>query len=253
MQQETARFVAYAVLDDDGTLATLLQASYTFLDATLASYYGIAGVDASEPVLVELAPADHRAGLLAQGALLAALGKYTTTAPVQRGKFVREKLLCQPMPPPPDNVDFEPPIDDPNATLREHYAEHSANPECAACHRLLDPIGFGFEEYDGAGRWRAEEHGFPIDASGELVGTDVDGTFDGVAGLAERLAQSTVVHECYATQMFRYALGRLESNRDGCALADLRAAFVDDGDIRSLLLAIATAPAFRQLRPAEEV
>ncbi|HET6585488.1 MAG TPA: DUF1592 domain-containing protein [Nannocystaceae bacterium] len=253
MLEETQRFAADVVLVDDGRLATLLGGRYTFVDATLAAYYELGGVDAGdEPVRVELAPDQPRGGLLAHGALLAVLGKYGTTAPVQRGKFVRETLLCQPMPPPPDNVDFDPPSDDPDATMRERYAEHSANPSCAACHRLIDPIGFGFEAFDGAGRWRADEHGLPIDASGELVGTDVDGPFVGTAELADRLAMSRVAHDCWTTQMFRWALGRAETEADECTLERLRERFAEDGDVRALLVEITRTPAFRSVRPAEE-
>ncbi len=249
MLLETRRFVAHAVLVDDGRLATLLGARWTFLDATLAEYYGIAGVDATgEPVRVELDPGVPRGGLLMQGALTATLGKYATTAPVARGKFVRERLLCQPLPPPPDDVDFEPPTDDPDATMRERYAEHSTNPQCAGCHALIDPIGFGFEAYDGAGLWRADEHGVPIDASGTLVGTDVDGDFDGAAELATRLADSRLVHDCFATNAFRYALGRAETIADDCTLGELRERFAEDGDVRALLVDITRSVAFRSVR-----
>jgi hypothetical protein len=253
MLQETQRFAAHAVLVDDGRLATLLTARYTFLDTELASYYGIAGVDTTElPEKVDLAADDPRGGLLMHGSLTAALGKYATTAPVQRGKFVRERLLCQTLPPPPDDVDFEPPMDDPDATMRERYAEHSENPQCAACHELIDPIGFGFEAYDGAGRWRAEEHGLPVDASGVLVGTDVDGPFVGAAELATRLAASRMVHDCFATNMFRYALGREESSDDACTLGELHERFAADGDVRSLLVDITRSAAFASVRFAQE-
>jgi hypothetical protein len=155
------------------------------------------------------------------------------------------KLLCQTLPPPPDDVDFEPPDIDPDATARERYAEHTQSPECAACHMLMDPIGFGFEHYDGAGAWRAVENGFPIDASADLVGTrDADGPFDGVEALAEKLAASEEARDCVATQWFRYAYGRQEADDDACTLAWLQQRF-DGGDVRELILALTQTDAFR--------
>jgi hypothetical protein len=223
----------------------LLLGSYTFLDATLASYYGITADVGEQLVRVELPAGSHRGGFLRMGALHAALGKYATTAPVLRGKFVRTKLLCQTLPPPPDNVEFEPPDVDPDATARERHSEHTQSPECASCHVLMDPIGFGFEHYDGAGAWRAVENGFPIDASGDLVGTqDADGPFDGVDALAERLAGSEEARACLVTQWFRYAYGREVTHRDACTLESLDDAFAD-GDVRELVLAPVQTDAFR--------
>jgi hypothetical protein len=251
MRAEAERFAADVVLQGDGSWATLLFGGHTFLDAKLAQYYGIAMQLGEELERVELPPEAHRGGLLRSGALHAALGKYATTAPVLRGEFVRTQLLCQTLPPPPDNVEFEPPDVDPDATARERYSEHTANAECAACHALMDPIGFGFEHYDGAGGWRAVENGFPIDASGELVGTrDIDGPFDGVEGLASKLAQSEEARACVVTQWFRYAHGREEADDDACTFQWLEERF-EGGDVRELILALTQTDAFRFVKVVE--
>jgi hypothetical protein len=250
---EARMFVAEAVLHDDGTLAGLVRAKYTFADATLADYYGLAQTLGSTPSRVELGDGDHRGGLLRLGGLLAALGKFGATAPVQRGKFVRQQLLCEALPPPPDDVDFEPPTVDPDATARERYEQHSASPECSGCHARMDPIGFGFEHYDGAGAWRGLEHGLPIDDRGLIVGLDARGdvAFAGALGLADELLASGRLHDCVALHTFRYALGREESLEDACALDELRASFREDGDLRGLVIAIAGSDAFRTVRAAE--
>ena len=245
MRVEAERFATDVVLHGDAAWATLLLGRHTFLDATLARYYGITAPVGDAMTRVALPEDSHRGGFLRMGALHAALGKYATTAPVLRGKFVRTKLLCQTLPPPPDNVEFEPPDVDPDATARERYSEHTESVECASCHVLMDPIGFGFEHYDGAGAWRAVENGFPVDASGDLVGTqDADGRFDGVEDLAERLAGSEEARACLVTQWFRYAYGREVTERDACTIASLDQAFAD-GDVRALILAIVQTDAFR--------
>src|SRR6185369_597035 len=131
---------------------------------------------------VELDP-HQRAGFLTQGAFLATHAKPNQTSPVHRGKFVREQLLCTVPPPPPANLQIKPPSLNPLLSTRERFAEHAQNSFCASCHKLMDPIGLGFESFDGVGRFRTTEYDIPIDDSGELIGTDVDGTFTGAAAL----------------------------------------------------------------------
>jgi len=116
----------------------------------------------------------------------------------------------------------------------------------------MDPIGFGFEHYDGIGRYRATESGLPVDGSGELTGTDVDGKFDGAVALAGMLAQSAEVQTCYATQWFRFGYGRGETDADGCSLNALTTQFAaTGGDVRELLVALTQTDAFRYRRQGE--
>jgi hypothetical protein len=132
---------------------------------------------------------------------------------VQRGKFVREQLLCQLLPPPPPDVDTTPPDPDPNATTRERFQQHRAEARCDSCHRLLDNLGFGLEAFDYLGRFRSEENGMPVDATGVVVDAgdpSLDGAFDGALELTSKLAQSPQVEACLATQWFRYTMGRAE-------------------------------------------
>src|SRR5204862_6964201 len=102
------------------------------------------------------------------------------TSPVHRGKFVREQLLCTDLPPPPNDLIIKAPDLDPNLTTRQRFTQHAASDACASCHHLMDPIGLGFESFDGAGQYRATEAGQAIDDSGEVLDSDVPGVFHGL-------------------------------------------------------------------------
>ena len=249
---EIDAFIEHVIWEDDGTVASLLTAPYTFVDDALAAYYdlpapGGAGLQQVTPVGRDVA------GVLTQGAMLAVQAKPHETHPIARGLFVREQLLCTIPPPPPPDLDIVPPPVDPTATTRERYEQHRNDPACSGCHNLMDPIGFGLETFDGSGRWRTTENGLAIDAAGELAGTDVDGPFVGAAELGARLAGSQMVNDCVSTQWFRYGYGRTESpEQDACSMAQLRERFAAGGfDIKELLVALTQTDAFL-FRPAVE-
>ncbi|HZO16485.1 MAG TPA: DUF1592 domain-containing protein, partial [Polyangiaceae bacterium] len=242
LRQETNRFIEHVLLEGDGTLHTLLRADYSFMNATLAAHYGVSGAAGEELEMVPLDATRH-SGLLTHASLLSTLAGPTETSPVRRGKFVRERFLCQTLPPPPPDVMITLPEKDPTATTRERFAQHTEDPMCASCHQLMDPIGFGFEHYDAVGVWRDQENDLPIDASGEMVGFDA--SFDGVTELAELLASSEEVRSCLVTQWFRYAYGRAEVDDDTCTLEDLRTSFAaSSANIRDLLVALTQTDAF---------
>ena len=249
--QESARFVDEVVWNREGTLAALLTAPYTFGDATLAAFYGAAPPAAGGFDLIRPDPT-RRAGFLTEGGFLALYGKANQSDPVHRGRFVRERMLCTTLPLPPQNVVIRAPDLDPRSTTRQRFDQHTADPMCGACHALLDPIGFGFEHYDGIGRWRDMEGGQPVDGSGALTGTDVDGAFDGAVALGAKLAASTEVEVCYATQWFRFGYGRGETAADACTLHDLATAFAaSKGNVRELLVALTQTEAFRYRRAGD--
>jgi hypothetical protein len=106
-------------------------------------------------------------------------------------------------------------------TTRAKFAQHSDDPECSVCHRLIDPIGFGLESFDAVGRYRTEEYGIPIDSRGVLTFTDVDGPFNGPAELGARLARSDMVRSCFSSQFLRSGEGIADTHGDGCAIATL--------------------------------
>lgn len=245
----TQAFVSHVMFDSPvGTLGHLLTADFafaTFETATLLDVRGPKG-DAPEKVTTDKT---QRAGLLTDLALLTGQAKFNRTAPVFRGKFVRERLLCQNLLPPPADLQIDLPKPDPKLTTREMFAQHSVNPACKGCHAMMDPIGFGFETYDAIGRYRQTENGKAIDARGELLGTQVsDGTFVGAVGLAQKLSQSPDVAACMTRQWFRFAFGHAEGPLDQCALADIQTRFSAGGfNLRQLLVAIAKHDAFNTL------
>jgi hypothetical protein len=230
-------------------ITTLLTAPVTFVDANLALFYGVPAPGGSGFQRVDLDPT-RAAGLLTQGSFLAEHAKADQTSPVLRGKFVRANMLCDPPPPPPPDIVVMPPTVDPRLSTRQRFAQHTADQRCASCHAEMDPIGFAFEHYDAAGHWRDIDGGQPVDATGMLTGTDVDGALDGVPSLAMRLAGSAQVADCAATQWFRYAFGRQEvSTGDVCAIGKLTSA-LQSGDFRTMVRATVRMAAFRN-RPPE--
>jgi hypothetical protein len=193
---------------------------------------------------VALDPA-QRAGVLTQGAILATHASAKETSPVSRGVFVRERLLCSPPPPPPANVETVLPEPDGKASVRERLAKHRSDPACAGCHKLIDPIGFGFEAYDAVGLWRGKAGAPAIDVSGEVFGTnDADGVFEGVPALAMRLGASGQVSSCVVETFARYAYGRSLTD-DDCSLATVRARLgAARGRLSELLVALTQTDAF---------
>ena len=122
---------------------------------------------------------------------MAMLAHADQSGPVQRGVFVRERILCLDVPPPPPGLNPVAPDPDPKLTTRERFAVHTASRACSGCHKLIDGAGFGFENYDQLGRYRSQENGLPVDASGEMMATGeaaVDGPYNGVLELSNRLA-----------------------------------------------------------------
>jgi hypothetical protein len=192
------------------------------------------------------------AGLLALPAVMAMTGKPDESSPIYRGLFVREALLCQQLPSPPANVPPAPEVD-PNSSTRDRANQHNADPACSGCHRLLDPLGFGFENYDSIGRYRTTDGGKPIDATGNLAGTrDIDGPFNGVVELAAKLASSAEVEECVARQWFRFALERFEQESDGCSLKAVLDGFKGSGqDLNTLPQAVVGTDAYLYRRPLD--
>lgn len=219
-------------------------------DGTLGSLFGLDAA-AFAPAGMEdwMGQGDGSAkGLLSLPALLSRHSKPTESFPIYRGLFVREQLLCQALPPPPNNVG-DPPEPATGVTSRERFEQHSSDPACRGCHTLIDPLGFAFENYDAIGRFRKLDEGHAIDASGQLVGTDVDGPFADLAELSDLLASSETVRACTARQWFRFTMQRFEQTADGCSMRTLTEAFAESGEsFEALRTAIVQTPAFRMRR-----
>jgi len=206
MKEETTLFFD-SIMREDRSVVDLLNADYTFVNERLARHYGIPNVYGSEFRRVKV-PSEARRGLLGQGSILTVTSYPNRTSPVERGKWILTNLLGVPPQPPPPNV---PPLQESSAdgkvlSLRERMEQHRANPVCAGCHRLMDPIGFALENFDGVGHWRTNEDGAKIDPSGTLFN---GATLDGVTGLRQALAAQPEVFVGVMTEkMLTYAVGR---------------------------------------------
>jgi mono/diheme cytochrome c family protein len=245
---ETTLFVS-SIVRDDRSLLDLLSADYTFVNQRLAEHYGIPRVYGSHFRRVTLPDANRR-GLLGQGSVLTVTSYPNRTSVVQRGKWILENLLgTPPPPPPPEGVpELQAAPHGKVLSMREQMQAHRANPVCAACHARMDPIGFALENYDAVGRWRDEDAGAPIDASGKLP----DGTvFDGPAGLNELLLtryRSEFVRTA-VEKLLTYALGRGVESYDNPTIRSItRTAARDNYRISSLVLAIVKSTPFQMRR-----
>jgi hypothetical protein len=207
LEQETELLVD-STLREDRSIVDLLTADYTFVNQRLAEHYGIKGIYGSEFRRVAVND-PNRQGLLGQASILTVTSYPNRTAPTIRGKWVLEQLLGTPPPPPPPNVpSLKEDASAQAVTMRQRMEQHRANPACAVCHRIMDPLGFALENYDGLGRWRdsAGPGAGPIDSSGVLP----DGTkFEGPAGLHEvLLSRRELFVETFTERLLTYALGR---------------------------------------------
>ena len=240
MAAEQAAFVQHVLYEGSGTIEERLTADYVFVNDALAGFYGLPAPGSEVPVRVELPAGSDRGGLLTLGSVLASHAHPNESSPVKRGVFVRERLLCQELPSPPQNVDATPPELDPTATTRERFNQHSADPACRACHQLIDPLGFGFESYDGVGAFRTTENGLPIDATGEVIQVEAGAdpvAFDGPAELAGILAGARTTNACVVHHWVRFSAGREVTEADACTIDTITDRLVEsDGDLHEMLI-----------------
>jgi hypothetical protein len=244
LREETERFFESVIREDRGVL-DLLKTDATYLNERLAKHYGIPHVYGSRFRRVQLDADSRRGGLLRQGSLLTVTSYATRTSPVIRGKWILENILGTPPPPPPDNV---PPLEDntvaANLSVRERFAAHRANPACASCHDLIDPVGFSLENFDAVGRWRELEEGKPVDASGGLP----DGRqFTGVGGLEQGLLDRPELFVGTMTEkLLTYAIGRGVEHHDAPAVRKIvRDAAADGYRFSSIILGVVHSTPFQ--------
>ncbi len=235
MQQETLSFTRDVLRGPAPTFSTLLTADYTITDPALARYYGVSADGSGRAEL----SGTGRLGLLTQASVMAFKGNSYRTSPVRRGKFVMNRMLCSSVPPPPPNVVPDLPPPDPSKTLREQMAEHRINPTCAACHDTMDALGFAFEHFDGAGKFREKDGTQAIDASGAVLLDGAEVAFQDAAQLARALAGSQEAQHCFTRQWLRYAIDRFEQDDDAAAATYLESAYTASAlDTRKLLVDI---------------
>ncbi len=237
LTDELSQFTQWLLTETDGSFRTLMTTDQFPVDPELAALYG---TQAGQP-------APNRHGVFTLASVMAAQAHDDRTSLIERGSFVRNHLLCAPTPPFPGDIDADATLggsaDLP--TARERLEPLMTEPSCSGCHLAINPFGFAFEVYDWAGAYRTTENGATIDTSFDLSFGSIDGSFTGPGDLMDAIADSEEAQACYATHAFRYAVGRMEAPEDDCSLEDIRAAFVTSGgDIRELLVAIATSDAF---------
>ncbi len=245
-RKETELFFE-SILREDRPVTDLLSADYTFLNERLAKHYGIPHIYGSHFRRVSFAgdPDRQRGGLLRHGSILAVTSYATRTSPVIRGHWILSNLVGAPPPPPPPNV---PALDDNHVSaslpIRERLAAHRANPACASCHDIMDPVGFSLENFDAIGRWRVNEDHRPVDATGGLT----DGsTFTGVAGLERALLQRPELFAgTMSEKLLIFALGRGVETFDAPAIRQIvRRAQADNFRFSSMILGIVNSVPFQ--------
>jgi hypothetical protein len=252
MEQETRAFLA-PILAGDAPATDLLTANYSFVNQALAQYYGLpdaAQIPADQFVRVTL-PDARRGGVLRQGSFLVLTSHPDTHSPTRRGKWILDRLLCRkPPPPPPDVPAFDPNVSS-DGTLRQKLEtlHQGAASSCAACHALIDPMGFALENYDGVGQWRDLDNGLPVDASGTMPETGVP--FNGAAELSTAIAADPRFASCVSQQLLTYALGRHTTANDRPVIDALGQGFASGGyNLAALVSSVATSNAMT-LRHAE--
>lgn len=247
MQEELERRVDDVVFGAHGDFLSLYDSKTTFVNAELAKLYGLPSPTGSGFQPATFPDDSQRAGLLGAGAILSAFALPQRTSPTARGKFVNASLLCTNIPPPPPGVPVLPAMPLPNQTLRERLTAHRTNPSCATCHSLMDPIGFGMDDFDSIGKWRSADNGQPLDTTGTYDGK----SFDGLAALGQLLRQEPVAGPCFVSKVYENALGRAALEVDGAALDALANRFKANGNRADLLLLdVVASDAFRFVQPS---
>jgi hypothetical protein len=245
MVAETLQFVDDVWSRTSG-YSTLLTSASSFVDARLAPLYGVPAPAGAALVPVALDPG-QRAGFLTQPGFIGSHTPGAARSPIGLGHFVRTKMLCQALPPPPPGV---PPVPtDATLDVVARYSRHEQDPSCAGCHAQLDAIGFGYSQYDVLGRFAPMDHGVTEDGAGRLSGTDVDGPFHGPVELARKLTASAEARRCFGATALAFALGRDTVGQaakpiDAPAIAALIETAFRAGDLKDLFVGITTSEAF---------
>ena len=242
-RRETYLFIA-DIVQGNKSMMRLLDADYSFMNDKLAKFYEIPGVEGDEFRMVST-KGHKRLGLLTHASILAVTSNPTRTSPVKRGKWVLENMLGTPPPAAPPGV---PELDkaELTGTLRQRMEQHRADPACASCHKLMDPIGMAMENYDAIGRWRTLDYAQPIDTSGELPGGDkIKGPADLIRNIGSKNADKFV--RCLSEKMLIYALGRGLEYYDRCAIDKIQAKLIqDDNKFSTLIYEIVVSDPFQR-------
>lgn len=257
MIQEVLDLTGYYTLSTEGKLSDILVSPYSFAKTpALASIYGVEPWDGTTKHMVSL-PAGERSGLFTRAALVASGAEYTR--PVIKGKLVRTRLFCNPINPPPPNLEIKPLTHPVDQSTRQALDAATADATCQTCHSQMNPLGYLTENYDPVGRFRSKEARF--DEAGNVV-AELDIDTSGIAGVSEddttslatgldlggRVADSGQADGCMTQNYFEFMSGRApDLTTDGCDLQDMRDRLqADDGSIQSMLKKAVLSKSFRQ-------
>jgi hypothetical protein len=244
MRRETELFFE-TVIRNDLSVLEFLTADFTYVNERLAEHYAMEGVRGEKFRRVSLG--DRRRGVLTHASILTLTSNPTRTSPVKRGKWILDNILGEPPPPPPPDV---PELEEGAETfgsLRERMEQHRSNESCAVCHRKMDTLGLGMENFDAVGAWRDRDGDYAIDASGNLPGGR---SFDNAAELMQILAEDkkSEFARCLTRKMLTYALGRGLNPLDRCAVDDIvRELEEDEHRFSTLVTSIVTSPPFTRI------
>jgi len=251
MREDFLRRITDVVFDDPGDFLSLYDGRKAFVNNELAKLYGLPEEAVDGFRSAELPADGMRRGLIGSGAVLAMYSLPQRTSATERGKFIAEAMLCKTIPPPPPNVDTKL-ADDPAIgpqTLRQKLEPHRANPACAGCHGMMDPLGLALENFDTVGAFRDNDHGLPIDATGEVDGAP----FQDAAGLAARLREHPEVAGCLVKKLATFTAGRAPVSSEEPGLAELRTELDASGNrFDELLLALVTSDDFVFAQPPRD-
>ena len=245
-REQVLRTLVAELLTRDGDYRDIFSTRRTFMSAALGMVYRVPAARPGGWAPFEFAADDPRAGIQTQLSFVALHSHPGKSSPTLRGKAIRELLLCQKVPDPPGNVNFDNFNDpnSPNKTARLRLAAHATDPACAGCHKLMDPIGLALENFDGAGQIRLTENGEPIDASGELNGFK----FADARGLGQAMREDPAATSCLVRRAYTYAAGRPVERGERDWMTHLEQSFADDGyRLRPLLRRIAVSKALQTI------
>lgn len=255
LHEETQTFLEHEIFDEGstGTWTSVLTAPYTYVNDTLASFYGIPGITGSTFQKANIPDTTKRLGLLTQAGIMTGTITTNQSNPVLRGSFMLNKILCMNIQLPTDPAilaQVKVPEGVTGATARERFSKHSQQAVCAGCHALIDPIGFTLENYDPIGQWRTQEGGETIDASGAVPGTE--GTVNGPVELVKKIASTDAAQNCFAQHWMEFGYGKTLDNGDSCVQQSMNDTFKKSGgNIKQLLVDLTQTDAFLYL-PAKD-
>jgi hypothetical protein len=246
---ETLALAEWLTFDEDADYRDFYTSTTTFLDTKLAAIYAVPAPSMTGLAQAELPEDGGRRGFFGQVSFLAQAAHPTSTSPTRRGKFIREVVLCTPLAPPPADVDTSIPAPSTGyPTMRDRLEEHMTNPSCSGCHMLTDPIGLGFEQFDGLGGLRLTENGNVIDPSGDLDGA----AFADAWGLAGAVHDNPKLGPCFAQTLYQYATGHAATDAEDDLVEWHADGFAENGyRVLWLLRDLVASPAFRRVGVAE--